>query len=431
MENNDNIDEQQLESSVDEQEMKKAVDKKKMKKAVGKKKRKTDIDEQEWVTDDDEEQEEEEWVSDDDEHEQEEENVVDVDEEKEVEEIEMETESKVELDEQQQTLVSSFLEVVAGKSVETAIDYLQATNWKVEDAVRLYYSQDIRGGLWGSSQSDLPVDNSPQDDNDDNNDGSWQDIFHVAKQVAETQDRWLIVNVQSKKEFSSHELNLHTWGNEAVSQTIGANLIFWQVYDDVTEGQKVCNYYKLTSFPVILVLDPITGQKVKSWSGMVEAVQLLEDLAPFMDAGPKHHYAQLYPKRPSETSQTSEKQEAAAPVAPASIDIDELMIDEPVTSSSKKLTYPDLPEEPKVDKALLCRIGARLPDGRRLQRNFLKTDPLQLLWSFCISHLDEAESRPFQLTQAIPGASKILDFESKQTFEESGLGNSMIYFAWD
>ncbi|KAI3969089.1 hypothetical protein MKW92_000450 [Papaver armeniacum] len=423
MENNDNVDEQKLDNNVDEQ---------KKKRVVAKKKRKTNIDEQEWMTDDDEEEEEEEWVSDDDE--QEEEN--DADEEEEVEEIEMqmetEAESKVvevEVEEKQQLLISSFLEVVAGQSVETALYYLQATNWKVEDAVRVYYSQDVRGGLWGSSQSAIPVDDSFQDDNLESEDNTLPP-FHVAKHVAETQDRWLIVNVQSKKEFSSHELNLHTWAHEAVAQTIRANFVFWQVYDDATEGQKVCNYYKLTSFPVILVLDPITGQKVKSWSGMVEAVQLLEDLAPFMDAGPKHHYAQLYPKRPSETSQTSEK-EAAAPVAPDSIGIDELMIDEPVTSSSKKVAYPDLPEEPKVEKTLLCRVGVRFPDGRRLQRNFLKTDPLQLLWSFCNSQLDEAESRPFQLTQAIPGASKILDFESKQTFEESGLANSMIYFAWD
>ncbi|XP_026395933.1 plant UBX domain-containing protein 7-like [Papaver somniferum] len=406
MENSDNIDEQ-----------KSAVHKKKMKII--------DIDEHESALD---KKKKKMKIIDIDEHEKEENHA---DEEDEVEEIEMEmeTEKKIEVDEQQQPLVSSFLEVVAGQTVKTAVDYLQATNWKVEDAVRLYYSQDVRGGLWGSSQSDNSY--QDEDDNEDSGGGAWQNTFHVAKQVAETQDRWLIVNVQSKKEFSSHELDLHTWGNEAVAQTIGANFIFWQVYDDVTEGQKLCTYYKLTSFPAILVLDPITGQNVKSWTGMVEAVQLLEDLAPFMDAGPKHHYAQLYPKRPSETSQTSEKQEATVPVAPASIDIDELMIDEPVTSSSKKVTYPDLPEEPMVEKALLCRVGVRLPDGRRLQRNFLRTDPLQLLWSFCSSQLDEAESRPFQLTQAIPGASKILDFESKQTFEESGLANSMIYFAWD
>ncbi|KAI3899582.1 hypothetical protein MKW98_008370 [Papaver atlanticum] len=64
-------------------------------------------------------------------------------------------------------------------------------------------------------------------------------------------------------------------------------------------------------------------------------------------------------------------------------------------TTSTKITYPEVTKEPKVDKKLLCRIG------------------------------------PFQLTQAIAGVSKILDYEGKQTFEESGLANSMISFTWD
>jgi len=40
--------------------------------------------------------------------------------------------------------------------------------------------------------------------------------------------------------------------------------------------------------------------------------------------------------------------------------------------------YPPLPEEPKGGMELLCRIGIRFPDGRRLQRNFLRTDPVKV-----------------------------------------------------
>lgn len=45
----------------------------------------------------------------------------------------------------------------------------------------------------------------------------------------------------------------------------------------------------------------------------------------------------------------------------------------------KPPTYPPLPEEPKGDRSLLCRIGVRLPNGRRYQRNFLRTDPIQVI----------------------------------------------------
>lgn len=48
------------------------------------------------------------------------------------------------------------------------------------------------------------------------------------------------------------------------------------------------------------------------------------------------------------------------------------------TDVVKKPVYPPLPEEPKGDRNLVCRVGIRLPDGRRLQRNFLRSDPIQV-----------------------------------------------------
>ena len=56
---------------------------------------------------------------------------------------------------------------------------------------------------------------------------------------------------------------------------------------------------------------------------------------------------------------------------------------------------------------------------------------LQLLWSFCSSVLEEAETRPFRLTHESPGPSRSLDYDSQSTFEELGLANSMISVTWD
>ena len=55
-----------------------------------------------------------------------------------------------------------------------------------------------------------------------------------------------------------------------------------------------------------------------------------------------------------------------------------IIIKEEETCSTKKPVYLPLPEEPKGDRSLLCRVGFRLPDGRRIQRNFLRTDPVQV-----------------------------------------------------
>ncbi|CAK7326899.1 unnamed protein product [Dovyalis caffra] len=443
-------------------------------------------------------------------------------------------------------MVSSFLEIAVGQTAETARQFLQATSWKLEDAIQLFYvgsegaavasasashpprteswpdvhesglkdlenenvghsgGEEVRAplpvvrdtlyddsmlygasrmglgyppheassliafrnfdeemkhpGVWESDQGSTSTTDNPRD----NLASLYRPPFHLmfhgsfekAKGAASVQDKWLLVNLQSTKEFSSHMLNRDTWANEAVAQTISTNFIFWQVYDDTSEGRKVCTYYKLDSIPVVLVIDPITGQKMHSWVGMVQPESLLEDLVPFMDGGPRDHHKTLSHKRQRGSSltppkskgvgrcaavalvsayETSEEDEEVLQALAASM---ESMKDssaiasnnneastakEEEKCSTRMPTYPPLPEEPSGDKSLLCRVGIRLPDGRRVQRNFLKTDPIQL---------EEAATKLFRLTEAIPGA-KSLDYDIKMTFGESGLANSMISVAWE
>lgn len=445
----------------------------------------------------------------------------------------------------QQSMVSSFLEIAVGQTAETARQFLQASSWRLEEAIQLFYVGND-GGATASSAYSPPVENDlpPHDSNlsDWDKDLTDQDLgqgegdnirpplpvkrdilydspsvygtmrmggsshgthsvvpfrnfeeemkrpkvweaeqgssssvinktqdnlaslyrppfalmfhgpFEKAKDHAKIQNKWLLVNMQSTKEFSSHMLNRDTWANEAVAQTIKTNFIFWQAYDDTEEGSKVCTYYKLDSVPVILVIDSITGQKLRSWSGMVQPESLLEDLLPFMDGSPSDHHISLSHKRPRESSKTpishvhfipdesNDEDEELQRALAASLENNEFdggavteADDANAEDKVKKPAYLPLPEEPKGDKNLLCRVGVRLPDGRRVQRNFLRTDSVQLLWSFCHSELerDGKSMQPFRLTQAIPGASKTLDSSSNSTFEESGLGNTMVSVTWE
>ncbi|GAB4847814.1 hypothetical protein Ancab_026876 [Ancistrocladus abbreviatus] len=439
-----------------------------------------------------------------------------------------------------QRMVTSFLEIAVGQTAETARQFLQATSWKLEEAIQLFYVGN-EGGMVASSSYSPPAENiAPLADQ--NSSGLGRDLgnsivtqgdedavrpplpvkrealyddavlygasrmgypshgpssmvafrnfeeemkrpgvweseqggaskadsrdnlaalyrppfalmhhgpFEKAKLAAAAEDKWLLVNLQSTKEFSSHMLNRDTWANEAVAQTIKTNFIFWQVYDDTSEGAKVCTYYKVDSVPVVLVIDPITGQKMRSWSGMIHPDRLLEDLLPFMDGGPKNHHVSLSHKRPRENSQApvvqdesndedEQVQQALAASLESMKDPNELVSKvkdaasvekEAETCSMKKPSYLPLPDEIQGDRSLLCRIGFLLPDGRRVQRNFLPEDPIQLLWSFCHSQLRD-ETRPFRLTEAIPGA-KSLEYDSKLTVGESGLKNSRILVTWE
>ncbi|WCJ33737.1 UBX domain-containing protein [Euphorbia peplus] len=444
----------------------------------------------------------------------------------------------------QQSMVSSFLEIAVGQTPDTARQFLQATNWKLEEALQLFYIGN-EGGQVASASHPLPPQMPPpfpdsnsvandlqaangnvgQDAGDevraplpvvretlyndaifyagasrmgvgyppqeassliafrnfdeemkrpavwegeqgttstadtsrDNLASLYRPPFHLmfhgsfekAKGTAAVQDKWLLVNIQSATEFSSHMLNRDTWANEAVGQTVSTNFIFWQVYDDASEGRKVCTYYKLDSIPVVLVIDPITGQKMRAWSGMVQPESLLEDLVPFMDGGPRDHHVSH--KRPRGSSQAPQKnkvetnkedeevQRALAASMEGMKDLNRTASDsagssiadkEEETCTTEKPEYPLLPEEPRGDKSLICRVGLRFPDGRKIQRNFLKTEPIQLLWSFCYSEVEKTGAKPFRLTQAIPGATS-LDYGKKMTFGESGLARSMISVAWE
>ncbi|VAH54147.1 unnamed protein product [Triticum turgidum subsp. durum] len=237
--------------------------------------------------------------------------------------------------------------------------------------------------------------------------------FDKAKLEASSLDKWLLINLQSTEEFSSHMLNRDTWANEAVAQTIRSNLIFWQVYQDTGEGRK--------------------------------------DLMPYLEKGPKEHHAAQPQKRPRKVDQEtsmvrqgktaveSEDEELARAVAASleenkgaggsdAADEKPNPVEETEPSLSVKIEYPPLPEEPKVSRDLLCRVAVRLPDGRRIQRNFLHTDPIKLLWSFCSSQVEEGEKRAFHFGQPIPGAAiNKLQYGSEQTFKEAGLAQLL----WD
>ncbi|XP_042495027.1 plant UBX domain-containing protein 7-like [Macadamia integrifolia] len=197
----------------------------------------------------------------------------------------------------------------------------------------------------------------------------FQGSFHEAKVEATGQDKWLLVDLQSMKEFELHVMNRDLWSNETIAETI----------------------------KIILVIDPITGQKMRLSKGMVEPDYLMDLLSSFMENGPKCRLEKCSMK------------------------------EEEKKKKKMKMMYPPLPEEPKNDDtSLIYRVGVRLPDGRRFYQSFLREDPIQLLWSFCCSKIEEAKISKFELMVAIPGKSKRLDYGSESSFEESGISNSIV-----
>ncbi|CAH8306625.1 unnamed protein product [Eruca vesicaria subsp. sativa] len=324
----------------------------------------------------------------------------------------------------QQKLISSFTEIAAGQTMETAIEFLETTSWNLEEAINLFLVQGSRR----SSSLHLPF--------------LFQGSFDEAKSTSTKRNLWLLVNLQSNKEDASHSLNLDLWSNKVVSQAIESRIILWQVYDDTIQGKKISNFYKIESAPpVVLLIDPITGFMLRSWSGVIDAQSFVKDLMNYTVSTPHQYVASLTSKTHTsdhiETPSSGSKFEESETCSSTNYD-DVVESVEPKTLPTHEeeetcLEYPALTEEPKgeCDKSLVCSLCVRFPDGRRKQRRFLKSEPIQLLWSFCYSQMVESDMKAFKLVQAIPGASKTLEYGANATFEQSGLANSIVSVTWE
>ncbi|CAE5962601.1 unnamed protein product [Arabidopsis arenosa] len=194
---------------------------------------------------------------------------------------------------QQRKLVSSFLEIAVDQTVETAIKCLNATNWKVEEAINLFFLIDKRNQT--STQK-------PSDSNSTRLSSLYRPSlnllfngsFEDAKATSSSEDLWLLVLIQSKTEIPCNTLNRELWSNDDVSQALEFRFMLWQVYDHTKEGRKISSFYKIDSAPpVVLLIVPITGKKMHTWSGEIKAQSFLEDLKKYIDATPHEYFASM------------------------------------------------------------------------------------------------------------------------------------------
>lgn len=264
---------------------------------------------------------------------------------------------------EEQERIASFLQIV-GESTYKARQFLQATNWNLDEAIQLFYAQsdchendsdyvspalpiqrealqdnsgldyvrpplqsrDPKSAHWSSQPNYSWAFWNSDDEKEDRLEALYRPPFELmfkgsfeqAKFEAAGQGKWLIANIQSTKEFSSYTLNRDTWANQAVKETLSASFIFWQIYDDNEEGRRVCGYYHLTEMPSTLVIDSITGQIMQVWTSMIKPKRLLENLLPYMDKGPMEF---SHPRRAASNVNETEQVEGNALAAFASLDI--------------------------------------------------------------------------------------------------------------
>lgn len=318
-------------------------------------------------------------------------------------------------------------------------------------------------------------------------DGDCQDAAEFAQQSKQ----WLLVNIQSPSSFDSHRLNRDTWKDPAMGAMLPVSFVFYQTYDVSEEGQILASMWGCDSFPVTLVVDPVTQAVMRTWNGFVRADALIEELVPFMDTsfddpgasrlaaasfrkkskamgvnvpaadggdggdggvGPSRGGAP--PPQPDTTMDTAfpeDSSDRSSPQQHSSV-LERLPSSLPTTGpptrlpstalppagsdeaaagaaeTAQKEANERLPDEPEDGSS--CRVALRLPDGTRTQRRFPSDAPLGVLKTWCVSlSLEAAGGREFVLAEAVPGAAAIR-LDDAGTIGGAGIHGSMLALKW-
>ncbi|EOD07996.1 hypothetical protein EMIHUDRAFT_218037 [Emiliania huxleyi CCMP1516] len=182
----------------------------------------------------------------------------------------------------QQEVILQFMSL-ASCDADFATSFLEANGWNLELAVQSLYgdaatpswaSTQLRGRRIGRAKNLSEIYRPPTEI-------CFVGSFEELRLTGRQQSRWLLVNIQSPTEFASQQLNADTWTDEGLRAVLGSSFLLWQRYFDSEEGATYCRHYlrEDATFPHIGLLDPVTGQLVKSWHGFTAAERLAVNLS--------------------------------------------------------------------------------------------------------------------------------------------------------
>lgn len=250
-----------------------------------------------------------------------------------------------------------------------------------------------------------------------------------AKTLGRSEKKWILVNIQDATEFVCQVLNRDFWSNDDVKRKVKENFIFLQYQHDSPNGERYKNFYTLEKYPHILILDPLTGERVyKFTEGEVPNVEeWLEEVDEFLNKfsifganNPTiHHEKKFNPEELTEEQQ-----------------IEYAMKQSMGNSNSESQPPPEVEEEQgdvfdrieakdhEVDDSEpTTRLQIRFPNGKRLVHKFKLSDTIETIYSW-LKFAQEDYAR-FNLSNASDKSFKMID-SLQMTLEESKLKNASI-----
>ncbi|UJO16839.1 UBX domain-containing protein 5 [Fulvia fulva] len=271
--------------------------------------------------------------------------------------------------------------------------------------------------------------------------------FSDARDEGKENEKWIMVNVQDPSIFDCQVLNRDLWKDDRIRETIKEHFLFLQYNKDDPRGQEYVQYYFANmrdsddAYPHIAIIDPRTGEQVKTWSGSPspKPSDFLMDLHEFLD----RYSLKMEKKNPVQKQRKESKKDVAAmseeemlemamqasmangpSAAPKEDDPDALTKSVEFSGKGKapagtedamdvepsaavnpekkdtpfsRISSTNAHEEPASDPVTTTRIQFRHPGGR-IVRRFNVTDPVRRLYEWLkVSPFEGHEGEDFQL----------------------------------
>lgn len=277
-----------------------------------------------------------------------------------------------------------------------------------------------------------------------------------AKVEGRLRRRWLLVNIQDATEFQCQVMNRDFWADSRVKRQVKDSFIFLQYQHDLPHGASYLNFYGADTFPHLLILDPLTGERVYKWpEGEVPSVEAwLEDVDRFLERfllapgssnpivthEPRFDPDALSEEQQIEFAMKQSIQDNTGTTAATAISLDDEEVQEPSDTGISVVEPTDVFSAIKpVDHAeptegATTRLQIRFPNGKRLIRKFgLASDTVSGIYEWLkFILLAEADASVYGLgpedrfnLSNVGSKAKLID-SLEQTIEEAGLKNASV-----
>lgn len=90
--------------------------------------------------------------------------------------------------------------------------------------------------------------------------------FLEVREQAKTLNRWLLVNIQNPQEFACQILNRDVWSNQQIQEIVKDHFVLWQVLSNTNDGKRYIDFYKVSEYPYLAVVDPRTGECMQTYN---------------------------------------------------------------------------------------------------------------------------------------------------------------------